>query len=210
MAGISSSFISAAYIYNAIYCICKLGKDTWIIHSGASDHMNFDATAPHDMQNLKHPISVSLPTGHTVQVTQYQQLRLNDWIVLQHVLLVPYFRYNSATLWHGLPRESLYLAGPFLKRPLAGGREFLGLYILDKALVENLKRASSSENSVFRCNKLCVQHTISNVSCHQSSRNLDFGIWHMRMGHIPRKEWHCYLCPLIFLEVDRMYLVYLS
>jgi len=140
---------------------------------------------------------VSLPTGHTVQVTQYGQLRLNDWLVLHHVLLVPHFRYNLLSvkqLTTQLHCDMVFskslctLQGPSLKRPLAVGREFLGLYILDKALVENLKRASSSENSVFRCNKLCVQHTISNVSCHQSSRNLDFGIWHMRMGHIPRKE----------------------
>ena len=41
MAGISPSFISTTYICNAICCICKLGRDTWIIDSGASNHMTF-------------------------------------------------------------------------------------------------------------------------------------------------------------------------
>ena len=98
--------------------------------------MSFDVKALHDLKYLEHPISVSLPTGHKVQVTQYGKLRLNDWIDLQHVLLISNFRYNLLSVKQLTAQlhcdmvflESLCtLQDPSLKRPMAIGREFLGL-----------------------------------------------------------------------------------
>jgi len=41
-------------------------NDAWIIDSGASDHMSYDAKFLHDLRLF---ISVSLPNGQKVQVT---------------------------------------------------------------------------------------------------------------------------------------------
>jgi len=198
MAGIKSSSTPAAYICNAICCMCKLEKDAWIIDSGASDHMTFDANVLHDLQHLTEAVTISLPTGQTVQVTQYGKFRLNEWISLQHVLLVPLFKYNLLSvkkLTAQLHCSMVFsdklctLQGPSLKRPLAVGKEFLGLYILDKGLLQQLKTFPSSDLGFdVSCNNQSVHSNASTVSCNKSDGHLDFSIWHMRMGHIPKKR----------------------
>ena len=79
---------------NVICCSCRLGNDTWILDSGASDHMSYDANILHDLKMLETPISISFCNDHKVQVTHNGKLRLNNWIELHHVLLIPYFKYN--------------------------------------------------------------------------------------------------------------------
>jgi len=81
MVGISS-ILSTTYNANTICCSCQLGNDTWILDSGASDHMSYDANILHDLKMFETPISVSLPNGHKVQVSHSGKLRLNNWIEL--------------------------------------------------------------------------------------------------------------------------------
>jgi len=56
--------------------------------------MSYDAQILHDLRVLDTPISVFVHNEQRVQVTHYAKLRLNDWIELPYVLLVPYFKYN--------------------------------------------------------------------------------------------------------------------
>ena len=93
MAGILSSILNS-YTSNVIYCTCKLKNGTWILDSGASDHMSFDASALHDLQTLNSPVLVSLPNGYKVQVTHCGKLRVKDSLTLDHVPLVPHFKFN--------------------------------------------------------------------------------------------------------------------
>jgi len=94
MAGITPPSVSVAYNSNAICYSCQLDNDCWVLDSGASDHISFDNKALRDLCLLEKPVSVSLPNGYKVQVTHYGKLRLNDYIELNHDLLVPYFKYN--------------------------------------------------------------------------------------------------------------------
>ena len=94
MAGVASSLMSSVYNASVIYCTCKLGNDTWILDSGASDHMSFKAKVLNDLRLLEDPVSVSLPNGHKVRVTNCGKLSLNDIIELCNVLLVPHFKHN--------------------------------------------------------------------------------------------------------------------
>jgi len=48
---------------------CKLGSNCWILDSGASDYMTYDASALHDLGLLEIPMYVPLPNGYKVQVT---------------------------------------------------------------------------------------------------------------------------------------------
>ena len=79
MAGIFSS-ITAASISNARCFTCQLGNDIWILDSGASDHMSYDARSLHGLRSLDTPIIVSLPNGQQVQVSDCGTLKLNNWI----------------------------------------------------------------------------------------------------------------------------------
>jgi len=76
MAGISPR-LSNAYNTNAICCSSQLGNDTWILNSGASDHMSYGANILHDLKMFENPFSICLPNGHKVQVTHSRKLRLN-------------------------------------------------------------------------------------------------------------------------------------
>lgn len=87
MAGITPPSTSI-YNTNVICYLCKLENGSWILDSGASDHMSFDVEALYDLRLLESPVSVSLPNGHKVQVTQCGKLRINDQLALNHVLVV--------------------------------------------------------------------------------------------------------------------------
>jgi len=82
------------YNSNAISSLYKLENGSWILESGASDHMSFNIDALHDLSLHESPIFVSLPNGYKVRVTHSGKLKNNDNLVLQHVLLVPHFKYN--------------------------------------------------------------------------------------------------------------------
>lgn len=82
------------YNTNAIYCLSKLENGSWILDCGARDHMSFDIGVLHDLRLLESLVLISLPNRHKVQVTHHGKLRMDDQLELNHVLLVPHFKYN--------------------------------------------------------------------------------------------------------------------
>ena len=147
MAGIITP-TTTVYNSNAICCLSKLENGSWILNSGASDHMSSSPEGLHDIRLLDSPIFVSLPNGYKVEVTYHGNLKINDHIVLHHVLLVPYFKFNLlsvkrlATELHCqviFTEDLCTLESPSQKSPLAIGRDFHGLYIRDKVLVRDVK-----------------------------------------------------------------------
>jgi len=147
MAGILQSCSPIVYNSNVVCYSCKLDSDCWVLDSGASDHMSFDSKTLHDLCLLAKPILVSLPNGYKVQVTHNGKLKLNDYIELDHVLLVPHFTYTLLSVKRltsqlhctvVFSEDLCTLRGSSLKRPLDIGRETLGLYILDKSLLKGV------------------------------------------------------------------------
>ena len=194
MAGICSS-MTAVHHTNVICFTCQLGNDAWIIDSGASDHMSYDANFLHDLRLLDTPIHVSLPNGQKVQVSQYGTLKLNDWIELHHVLLVPHFKYNLLSvkqLAKQLHCDVIFsetlctLQGPSLKRPVVVGKEAFGLYLLEKNQVKGVQQLSAHISNF--CNDSSVLGKSVNTICNQSSRSISFDIWHRRVGHLPTQR----------------------
>ena len=88
------SFAPTVHTSNAICCSCSLDTGSWILDSGATDHMTFNISALHDLHFLVNPLLVSLPNGYKIQVIKCGKLKLSDSPVLSHVLLVPHFKYN--------------------------------------------------------------------------------------------------------------------
>ena len=137
----------------------------------------------------------SLPNGHKVQVTHSGQLRINDNLTLSHVLLVPHFNYNLQSVrmlikqLHCQVIFSEYictLQGLSLRRSVEIGREAYDLYILDKTLIKDTKFDGSLHD--FCSSLSSVQNTDSKVFYNQGSRELNFDVWHRRVGHIPYRR----------------------
>jgi len=97
MAGITSPS-TTLYNTSAICCLCKLDSDAWALDSGASHHMTYDKNTLYDLSPLDAPVLVSLPNGFKVHVTHHGRLRISDDLHLNHILLVPYFRYNLLSM----------------------------------------------------------------------------------------------------------------
>lgn len=78
--------------------LTKIDKTTWIIDSGASDHMTSDLSLLFNVQPLPVPYLVSLPNGYKVIVTNIGSLTLFPDFILTNVLYIPSFQYNLISL----------------------------------------------------------------------------------------------------------------
>ena len=57
-----------------------------------------DKSALQDLSTLDTPILVNLPNGTQVQVRQQGKLLISQDLVLEHVLLIPNFRFNLVSV----------------------------------------------------------------------------------------------------------------
>ena len=67
---------------------------SWIIDTGASDHMTYDLSLFSRTTSLSTPIKVTLPDGTLKPVTLVGDIQLSPTLTLQTVLFVPDFKYN--------------------------------------------------------------------------------------------------------------------
>ena len=69
----------------------------WIIDSGATYHIttsNFIST----LHPLAHPLSISVPTGNTVNVTSTDDVKLSSSFTLHNILFVHEFKFNLMSI----------------------------------------------------------------------------------------------------------------
>ncbi|GJR06763.1 retrovirus-related pol polyprotein from transposon TNT 1-94 [Tanacetum coccineum] len=59
--------------------------DIWIIDSGATDHIHISLHKMHDVQTLKHPILVNLPTGQQIKVDTIRSVHLTPNLTLKGI-----------------------------------------------------------------------------------------------------------------------------
>jgi len=205
MAGTMNS-TTTVYNSNAICCLSKLENGVWILDSGASDHMSSSVEGLHDIKLLDRPILVSLPNGYKVQVILHGNIRINDHIILHHVLVVPHFKYNllsvkrlTAQLHTSVvfTKTLCILQGPSQKSPLAIGREAHGLYILDKDLI----RAVKIHNSCFPYPKSFLNTEQLESLCNQTSEQISVEVWHRIVGHFPYKKLKSLSLNITFKDV---------
>ena len=121
-------------------CKCFKNKsDSWILDSGASNHMTFNISLLHKITFFLYPLLVELSNGYKVKVTQIGSVTLGPMISLEKVLFVPSFRYNLISI-HTMSahsnctvsfnKTSCFMQTPSMKRPLVIGNASDGLYFL--------------------------------------------------------------------------------
>jgi len=196
---------TTVYNSNAICCLSKLENGSWILDSGVSDNMSSSAEELHCIQPLVHPILVSLPNGYRVQVTHHGSLKINDHIVLHHVLVVPHFKFSLLSVKRlaaqlhcqvVFTEDLCTLQGPSQRSPVAVGREAHGLYILDKALV----RTVQIDTACFPRFKSVLHTANLTSSCNQASQQISAEVWHRRVGHLPYKKLRTLSLTIVFKD----------
>jgi len=75
------------------YAVLNSAFGSWIIDTGASDHMTFDSNLFSHTTTLLSPVSVPLPDGTLKPVTITGDIPLSS-TTLHNVLYVPNFKYN--------------------------------------------------------------------------------------------------------------------
>ncbi|KAL8168177.1 hypothetical protein V2J09_009676 [Rumex salicifolius] len=87
------SFSSMLHSLSSVYT-CNIGHCTWVVNSGATDHVSYNRDLYSKIRNLGKPICIGLLDGSTQLVDQYGFVPLSDALVLKDVLYMPNFKHN--------------------------------------------------------------------------------------------------------------------
>ena len=171
------SGIKACFPYissgDCVCCSCWSAADcTWIIDTGASDHMCHNENLFIQTQILPKAHHVTLPNGHVVNVHKVGSVRIHPDIILHNVLYIPQFKYNLLLIgklckqpfsYAIFTNSKCYFQGPSMKRPLELGDIHSGLYLLQHFPASQAQtQYESSTSDAKKCHRV---HAQSNKAC---------------------------------------------
>lgn len=73
-------------------------SSTWILDSGASDHICFSQELLSELHNLSNQLTISLPNGQIEYITHICTVSLSPEIILIMVLYVHQFKFNLLSI----------------------------------------------------------------------------------------------------------------
>nr|XP_019068965.1 uncharacterized protein LOC109120058 [Solanum lycopersicum] len=124
--------------FGKMSCKCVVSPAaSWIIDSGATNHMTYNKALLTKIRPLAYPFLVTLPNGYKVKVTEVGDAYLNSTLTLYQVLFVPSFKFNLISVQCltsqlkaiiSFTNSSCIMQGPSLKSPLEIGSAKDGLY----------------------------------------------------------------------------------
>ena len=159
----------------------NLKNHTWIIDTGATDHM-VSCSSMFTIITIVVSIHLKLPNGSIANVTHIGIVTISETLILTGVLCVPSFTFNliSATkLIKSLNCCLIFLAGYYFIQSLRNwrmigvGEEVAGLFYLIQANKVSTN-ASISTPSISSFFKHLSFNSIKDPSCN---------LWHYRLGH---------------------------
>ncbi|XP_021624990.1 uncharacterized protein LOC110624181 [Manihot esculenta] len=123
-------------------CYAQLDTDdSWILDTGATNHMCSNSSLFITLQTLHKHISVCFLDGNTTQVTQSGRLNLFEKLLLNDILYIPHFQYNLVSISqlmnsHGycivICHHYCIIQDPLNKKVVAIGKKQRGLFRLNK------------------------------------------------------------------------------
>ncbi|XP_074266801.1 uncharacterized protein LOC141590089 [Silene latifolia] len=128
--------------------------NSWILDTGASNHMCSNKALFSDLRHLEKPYSISLPNGQIVYINNIGSVPVTPGFSLQNVLYVPYFQINLLYIRKltkklrsnvSFTHDMCYLQDSS-KRLLVLGKNYNDLYLLQPGV--NLTDTHSFSNSV--------------------------------------------------------------
>lgn len=175
-------------------CFSVTNSSTWIIDSGASEHMCFDSTFFKLLSSLTPPLTINLPNCQTILVTHIGTVSLFPDLVLENVLYVPSFKYNLMSV-HKFCSQFSYtlftlnhcvLQGLLMRRSQVFGKVSEGLYLLKPKVKESVFNSSKNKailHSTVSTSSSVFLPSFSNPNCSSTTSNVK--LWHIRLGHLP-------------------------
>ncbi|XP_055814413.1 uncharacterized protein LOC129884063 [Solanum dulcamara] len=191
-------------------CFAVYNTSTWIIDSGASEHMCFNPNSFLTLKPLSTPLNISLPNSFRIYVTHIGSVSVHPNLTLNNVLLVPEFKYNLLSVHRlcvQLQCDLLFtltgcvLQDPSLRKEQVFGEVGDGLYLLKPTKLESsqVKEAFSIQkggNSIVPREVVSVSKAVatnivpspilvSNTECKNSSVGVHANtISNVRLWHI--------------------------
>ncbi|KAK9664574.1 hypothetical protein RND81_14G052800 [Saponaria officinalis] len=137
---LDSSSMSANFAGNTFSSVFSTKmRDTWILDSGATDHMCSNKSLFSVLTPLPKPFTISLPNGQFVTIDSVGEVPISPNITLANVLFVPCFHFNLLSVAKLTKQcnstivftpDACLLQDSSLKRPLTLGRNYKDLYTL--------------------------------------------------------------------------------
>jgi len=122
------------------YCmLTSFCHNTWIVDSGANDHIIYDLSLLHNVKLVRIPCYITLPNGKKAQVKNVGSLFMGSGLELENVLHIPKFQFHLLSI-SKLTKQcaanviftpyACLLQGPTLQKAVTLGSQNKGLYIL--------------------------------------------------------------------------------
>ena len=138
--------------FTSICCATQHGElKTWIVDTGASDHMAYDLDLFVNLDALSKPVYITLPDGSLKTVTLGGNVQLDEKIMLRKVLYVPEFKFNLLSVTKLLADQNLCIhlysnecifQDLTTSQVVAVAQEYNGLYKLEsQANNKHIKRS---------------------------------------------------------------------
>ncbi|XP_075083435.1 uncharacterized protein LOC142167172 [Nicotiana tabacum] len=142
---ISANVVAGTILKYSGTCLVVFNTKTWIIDSGASEHMCFDFNSFLTLSHLPVPLHISLPNSFQLFATRIRKVCIQPDMILERVLYVSSFKYNLLSVHKlctqfnciiNLTSSECLLHVPLMRRGQAFGEVRDGLYLLQPKSLE--------------------------------------------------------------------------
>ncbi|CAM8948593.1 unnamed protein product [Rhodiola kirilowii] len=147
----------------------KLAHNTWILDSGATDHITHHMHLLHDVKLLKIPYEVLMPNGSKALVTHTGSCDINPLLTIHEVLLVPDFRFNLLSIGKLITHSHCIVHFIDTK-----------CYIQDQAK-QTVQGIGDLSNGLYQIKCPAVAAKVLSLAAVTSKDAIQ--LWHYRLGH---------------------------
>ena len=168
---------------NRICLFSAVGKHSWIIDSGASDHITPNLSLFLDKRPILQQCHIIMPNGSPTQIKRIGFVQIGPNLVLKDILHVPDFQFNLLSIskltkktgFHVLfSQDHCLLQDHMSQKVVVLGKEDKGLYCMDANFKQHLRDKPILQQSM----STMLSPPFSFIACLTSTE-----LWHFRLGH---------------------------